>query len=62
MILVLESPGNLLAMSWKLLGSFWLQIWLVSAEKIAIIVATRYVFLAAGMPKCYPDRASATDP
>jgi len=42
--------------SWNLLGSdvhgsFWFQIDMFMQTKIAIIVATRYVFWAAGMPK-----------
>ena len=32
-------------------GSFWLQIDMFRQTKIAIIVATRYVFWADGMPK-----------
>jgi len=44
--------------SWNLLcsdadGSFWLQIDMFQQTNVAIIVATRYVFRAAGMPKCF---------
>jgi len=54
MILVLESLGNLLATSWKLLGndadgSFWLQIDVFLQTKIAITVATRFTFWPAGV-------------
>ena len=49
MTLVLESPGNLLAVMW--IAVFWLQIDMFLQTKIAIIVATRYVFWAASMPK-----------
>jgi len=47
-----HGPGK----SWNLLGidvhgSFWLQIDMFLQSTVAIIVATRYIFWAAGMPK-----------
>jgi len=56
----LQGPGK----SWNLLGSdadgsFWLQLDMFLQMKIAIIVATRYVFWAAGMPKCFRGQGSA---
>jgi len=49
-------PGNLRARSWNFLGSdvdgsFWLQVDTFLQTKITIIVATRYVFWVACMPK-----------
>ena len=57
----LQGPGK----SWKLLGidvdvSFWFQIDVLLQTKIAIIVAIRYVFWDAGMPK--NDLAARTQP
>jgi len=62
MTLVMESPGNLLATSWKVLEisrqwctcSFWFQMDMYLQRKIAITVATRYIFWTAGM-KYAPD-------
>ena len=61
-IFIGKYPGKILendlgpGKSWNLLGndaegSFWLQIDMFLQTKIAIIVATRYVFWAASMPK-----------
>jgi len=59
----LEGPGE----SWNLLGtdvhgSLWFQIDMLMQTKIAIIVATRYVVWAAGMPKMLHGWGSFPDP
>jgi len=41
---------------------FWFQIDMFMQTKIAIIVAIRYVFWAAGMPKCFHGQGSSPDP
>jgi len=37
-------------------GSFWLQIDMFMQTKITIVVATRYIYWAAGTKKCFCGR------